>query len=122
MKLKLKIHLPSIGGSPTRDDACFKCPLPVKCGNLADNILHSSSNINAKDDKVRAGRSFNDRPPSTPTGFWDLELEQRNSNDNDDEKENNKDVGKNDVENASPYISRRRRRYPLIFRSIQADM
>ncbi|CAH8829110.1 unnamed protein product, partial [Trichobilharzia szidati] len=67
------------------------------------------------DDKVRAGRSFNDRPPSTPTGFWDLELEQRKSNDNDDEKENG-------VENTSPYVFRRRRRHPLSFRSIQADM
>nr|CAH8826745.1 unnamed protein product [Trichobilharzia regenti] len=167
--LKLKIHLPSIGGSPTRDDADFKCPLPPECRNPADNILHSSTNIHAKvnadhiipeeadankenikkniftcdhcdrvykrrtslhrhqneahlkDDKVRAKKSFNNRCPSTPTGFWDLDLEQCESNDNVDEKENTKDIDKNGVEDTSHY-GLRRRRHPLSFRSIQRDM
>ncbi|CAH8451460.1 unnamed protein product [Heterobilharzia americana] len=117
---KCKSHLPSIGGSPTRGgDVNFKYPRPPSRRTLVEKKPVSKVNNNGSSRSKRKSnkRSPVNKSPSTPTGFWNLDLEASVCNDiNGKENISPSVMNTDDAEAATAYPFRRRR--PLSFPSV----
>ncbi|KAK4472655.1 hypothetical protein MN116_003887 [Schistosoma mekongi] len=111
---KTKSHFPSIGGSPTHDESDFKFPaLPQRSTLVGKKPLASVLNVMKHPKSLR--KSSSHAPPSTPDGFWNIDLEQSNGFTDDKEKENTGVTNTTDIQ-THVQCSRRRRR-PLSFPS-----
>ncbi|VDP59731.1 unnamed protein product, partial [Schistosoma curassoni] len=110
---KAKSHFPSIGGSPTRDGSNFKFPLPPQRTTLvAKKTLSVANSVGVMPTKKSHGKSVNRTSPSTPDGFWNIDLEQHDKG-----KENVPVTNTTDTEVNIQHSSRRRR--PLNFPSFE---
>ncbi|CAH8453698.1 unnamed protein product [Schistosoma rodhaini] len=110
---KTKSHFPSIGGSPTRDESNFKFPLPPQRTTLvAKKPLSVANSVGVKSAQKSRRKSVSRTSPSTPDGFWNIDLEQH-----DKEKENVPVTNMTGTVVNTRHSSRRRR--PLSFPTIE---